>query len=242
MTTPKNAMESAETYRDFYEHQGATYDETATVYGTKSGRIRFQAVMRVISTFAKSGLRMLDVGCNDGVYTIPYCKLGGSAHGIDISPSLIEKAKERAMAVGSRATFEIADIEAYHPLRDFNLVLMSEVLEHLRNPGVAVQHAIEGMRPGGHLLLTTPLPYQGTWRYMARLVSRRVLIEPCEFEFGGVRYRHDGYYPLALKDWLETTGLECVRLTTLERRVSIRRPWWTLLGARNLQLHRKPST
>lgn len=212
-------MESAENYRSFYDRLGREYEETATVYSTRRGQVRYRAVLRELRSFAIRHLSLLDVGCNDGVYAIPYCRYGGVAHGIDISGALVEKARSHNVGAGTRATFSVADIEEFVPEPNFDLVLMSEVLEHVRNPSVAVRNAVAGIRPGGHLLLTTPLPSLGFVSYLRDLVARRPRTQPEEFEFFGLRYRHDGYYPLALKDWLESFGLICEKAITIEREI-----------------------
>jgi len=232
-------MKTAAAYREFYDRLGHEYEETRTVYSTRRGRARYRAVFGELSKFARRHSKLLDVGCNDGVYTIPYCELGGVAHGIDISQPLVEKAREKARATRVAATFEVADVEEYLPKPEYDVVLMSEVLEHLRTPGLAVRNAVRGLRPGGHLVLSTPLPYSGFRTYLKRLVARQPLTQPFEFENFGARYRHDGYYPLALKDWLEGFGLSGVKVRTVEREIPRKTPMTLLLGRTNLQIHRK---
>lgn len=233
-------MQSVDDYRQFYDRLGREYEETASVYSTRLGRVRFRAVVRQLQPFARSHSRLLDVGCNDGVYSIPYCRLGGTAHGIDISRALVEKAREKCATQQLPATFEVADIEEFRATEEFDIVLMSEVLEHVRNPEVAVRNAVAGVKRGGYFLVSTPLPYTGFRTYLKRLVARRPLTQSMEFENFGALYRHDGYYPLALKDWLEGFGLTCVTARTLGREFTPKSPFRLLLGTGNLQLHSKP--
>lgn len=232
-------MQSASDYHEFYDRLGREYEETATVYATHLGRVRFRAVFQQLQPFALRHYRLLDIGCNDGVYSMPYCRLGGVAHGIDISEALVEKARAKCATEQLPATFEVADIEEYHPAEGFDIVLMSEVLEHVRHPDVAVRNAVAAVKRGGYFLISTPLPYSGFRTYLKRLVARRPLTQSMEFENFGVRYRHDGYYPLALKDWLEGFGLTCVTARTLGRELTLKSPFRLLLGCGNLQLHLK---
>ena len=64
------------------------------------------------------GKRFLDVGCGAGVYALALAKEGGNALGVDISPRMIEQAKERALTDGiPNAEFDCvnwqdADIDA----------------------------------------------------------------------------------------------------------------------------------
>lgn len=232
-------MGSVDCYREFYDRLGKEYDETAAVYSTRLGRVRFRAVSRYLRPFARRHLHLLDIGCNDGVYSLAYCRMGGVAHGIDISRSLVEKARAKARLAGLSPTFEVGDIEERRPPPIYDVVLMSEVLEHLRNPEHAIRNAVAGIHDGGYFLLSTPLPYSGFRTYLKRLVGRAPLVQPFEFENFGVRYRHDGYYPLALKDWLEGFGLRCVRATTVAREAKLGAPMNLILGCTNLQLHVK---
>jgi len=216
-------MASEQDYAEFYDRLGREYPETRHVHGEDPRR--YHHVLSEIRPFAALGARMLDVGCNDGVYTIPYCASGGVAHGIDISLSLITKAQTKAR--GLPATFEVGDIEEYSATIQYDLVLMSEVLEHFRRPERAIENAARAVKPRGHLLLTTPSAGAGVMvlRYLARLFSGRYLVEPYtvvtdgtilgeRYGMTGIQYRHDFYYLYALKRWLRRLGFETVKAYT----------------------------
>jgi len=55
--------------------------------------------------------------------------------------------------------------------RDFDLVVMSHVLEHMLDPVAALQSALEVLRPGGHLLLAVPNPVRPSV-FLASLLRR----------------------------------------------------------------------
>ena len=212
-------MTSEGAYAAFYERLGREYPETQHVHGQDPRR--FRIILAELAPFAARKAHMLDVGCNDGVYTIPYCRDGGISHGIDISPTLVAKAQARAACLP--ATFEVADIEAYRSEIRYDLVLMSEVLEHVRNPSTAVENAVRLTKPGGHLLLSTPSARANVpaLRYLLRLSQGRVAEEYTvdtdrtvlgeQYRLGGFQYRHDHYYLTGLRRWLERYGLRTVR-------------------------------
>jgi 2-polyprenyl-3-methyl-5-hydroxy-6-metoxy-1,4-benzoquinol methylase len=223
-------------YAEFYERLGKDYPETELVHHRGMGhhpahRIssRFQAVLNELIPFARRGSFLLDVGCNDGVYTVPYCRMGGRALGVDISPSLVESARKKGKDLPD-LRFEELDIEQTAAARgQFDLVLFTEVLEHLTMPDRALTNLRDSLVQGGFLLLTAPTPLfeiMGTinLRYLKTLMSRRLLETHvtrssenrlAEFGMGGYLYRHDGYYPRGLAGYVEDVGFRCVKSYTI---------------------------
>ncbi len=62
------------------------------------------------------GERVLDIGCGCGATTLEFARAAGSrgrALGVDISVPMVERARDRARAEGSHATFEIADASSH---------------------------------------------------------------------------------------------------------------------------------
>ena len=86
----RDAVSDTQSYVEFYNELGEKYPETKIVHSEK---MRYNVILHELKRFALKEKSLLDIGCNDGVYTIPYCKMGGggSAHGIDIYKSLILK-------------------------------------------------------------------------------------------------------------------------------------------------------
>lgn len=62
------------------------------------------------------GERVLDIGCGCGATTLEFARAAGATGrvlGVDISVPMVGRARERADAEGSAATFEIADASSY---------------------------------------------------------------------------------------------------------------------------------
>jgi 2-polyprenyl-3-methyl-5-hydroxy-6-metoxy-1,4-benzoquinol methylase len=258
-------MKDSQAYSDFYEELGAKYPETEFVHKNRGVGTRYWTVIQELRPFAIKGLSLLDVGCNDGVYSIHYAELGGNVVGADISKSLIEKARLKAkdLGVSDRCLFVQSDAESLQLDRKFDIVLFSEVLEHMRNPSRALKAISKHMKDGGVLLLTTPTPMferlvNFDLRYIVRTLTRKKLLESQNIDSGKNRirkfeippylYRHDGYYPLALVEYAELFGFRCEKIYTMDflgrmrflGELRLRRvPILKLLGKTNILILRK---
>lgn len=133
----------------------------------------------VILRFAGSG-KVLDLGCVDSRKARAASQervarpdhlfhrivaLNPDTTGVDIDPEGVEALKVQ----GYRAV--CADAETMDVGQgQFDTVIAGEIIEHLENPGVFLRNVRRHLKPGGHLVLTTPNPfYQGftwkIWRY-----------------------------------------------------------------------------
>src|SRR5688572_5230386 len=59
----------------------------------------------------RPGERVLDVGCGFGSTALAVSARGADVHGVDLSPPMIERARQRAGAANATATFAVADAQ-----------------------------------------------------------------------------------------------------------------------------------
>jgi SAM-dependent methyltransferase len=109
------------------------------------------------------GNRLLDVGCGTGKSFMPMLRQGWEVTGCDISPSMLELAREKA---GEVARLEVANMLALPKFGEFDLVwALDDTINYLLS-GEELRRALEGMRenlaPSGLLLfdLNTLLAYR----------------------------------------------------------------------------------
>lgn len=97
---------------------------------------------------------VLDVGCGLGELILDLNKVLPEAQfvGLDISPVAIDTCRRTVPS----AAFHVIDIANHRLEETFDLVVCSEVTEHLENPFAAVSNLRRMTRPGGYLILTTP--------------------------------------------------------------------------------------
>lgn len=100
-----------------------------------------------------SGSRVLEAGCGVGAQTVTLARNspGASIVSIDISMDSIAQAKQNVRAAGlNNVQFQQGDI--FHlpfPPRSFDHVFVCFVLEHLKEPIIALRELKECLRPGG---------------------------------------------------------------------------------------------
>lgn len=109
-------------------------------------RVLRQEIARTLS--GRSGLRVLDVGCGNKPYYPFFAEHAAEYRGIDM------KLDELADDIGS------VDALPY-PDGSFDVVLCTQVLEHVEDPSGAVRELFRVLRPGGTVFLST----HGVWVY-----------------------------------------------------------------------------
>lgn len=116
----------------------------------------------------------LDVGCGDGrVAQIMGEKLGTRFYGVDISKKGVELAKKKGVKA------KVADVSDNIPFKDnyFDLVISTEVIEHVTDPDGLLKEVYRVLKPGGLLLLTTPNLSSWTNRFLFLLGIYPIFLE-----------------------------------------------------------------
>jgi SAM-dependent methyltransferase len=102
------------------------------------------------------GLHVLDVGCGSGVHGAELKRLfDHQVTGVDLSTASIAKAKMRLSEA------YVADVTkpALYPFSDtrqFDLILFSDILEHLYDPADVLAGHLAWLAPGGYVLISVP--------------------------------------------------------------------------------------
>lgn len=137
------------------------YENPGTTLSSGLGRAERQARMLVEIVAASGGpVVAVDVGCGDGTCTgvamsavaaVPNACL--RLFGVDWSMAALKQAHRRGVPVVRASTDE-----GGLPLAasSVEVVIMSEIIEHLVDPDRCLDEAWRVLRPGGSLLLSTP--------------------------------------------------------------------------------------
>ncbi len=107
------------------------------------------------------GLSCLDIGCGGGILSEKLKRLGANVTGIDASKTSIEIAKEHAkksrLEINYKCitTSEMLKTKGKKALNKFDLVVASEVIEHVYNRKIFLSDISNLCRPGGLVVFTT---------------------------------------------------------------------------------------
>ena len=155
--------------------------------------IDFGYVLQLLDLHA--GTSLVELGCGSGWMTRLAARHGVHAEGYDISPAMIEIAREEAAREGLGVVFESGDYEQLDLGRRFDACLIYDALHHSERPELVLAAAQRALKPGGRLLVAEPNWKQ---RFQGRDASE---------EYGTTEL---GYSPRRLKRLLREAGFEDV--------------------------------
>lgn len=106
-------------------------------------------------------LRVLNAGCGSGELSFLLAAAGHTVVGIDPAQEYIDLAQQRipAEALG-RCSFRVSSIENLPAQEQFDCVIATDVLEHIKDDATAWGKLIQLVKPEGDIVITVPaLPY-----------------------------------------------------------------------------------
>jgi SAM-dependent methyltransferase len=103
---------------------------------------------------------VVDVGCGDGVCCRYAGSMGAAVIGIDVEPTLVERADEAMQGIPARSWRGIVDDCNPIPLPDAtaSVVICTEVLEHVEDPSAFAAELARIGKPGARYLISVPDP------------------------------------------------------------------------------------
>jgi SAM-dependent methyltransferase len=102
------------------------------------------------------GMRVLDVGCGTGVVALTAARIGARVTGSDLTPKLIERAKENSKLTGLDIAWDVGDAEEL-PYQDGEFDAVVSQFGHMfaPRPDVAVREMLRVLKPGGTIAFST---------------------------------------------------------------------------------------
>lgn len=133
------------------------YDRWAPVYDLVFGPVFRQGRSAAVQAAEQIGGRILEVGVGTGI-SLPGYARSSRLVGIDLSESMLEKARERVRRHGlsNVEAVEVGDAEALdYADASFDVVVAQYVVSAVPNPTRALDEFARVCRPGGEIILTT---------------------------------------------------------------------------------------
>ena len=149
-----------------------------------SATARLNFVKEVVKAINRRQASVADLGCGSGVILseVLMMKPLWTGHGLDISREAINYARKLAAhkRVADRTSFRAGNVTRL-PYADesLDLVIASEIIEHMPEPEAAVGEMARVLKPGGQLILTMPVESH-TPGHIHALSSREDLRLLCE--------------------------------------------------------------
>jgi SAM-dependent methyltransferase len=144
--------------REIQHGQWLAGHETERVWGwgTPAGKLRATRRAALVAEGAElaPGARALEIGCGTGLFTEAFAMTGAAIVAVDISPELLEIAKQRGLPA-DRVTFIAKPFEDCAVDGPFDAVIGSSVLHHL-DVELALSRIYQLLNPGGILSFAEP--------------------------------------------------------------------------------------
>lgn len=114
----------------------------------------------------RAGHNVLDVACGTGVVALTAARAGATVQGLDLTPELVQHARENAALMKVEATFQEGDVESL-PFPDATFDVVVSQFGHMfaPRPEVAIGQMLRVLKPGGTVAFSTwpPELLVGRW-------------------------------------------------------------------------------
>ncbi|HLH73280.1 MAG TPA: class I SAM-dependent methyltransferase, partial [Chloroflexota bacterium] len=118
-------------------------------YVWRFGQDRRLSLIRAYATL--EGRWILDIGCGIGTYVRKFRQFSDHVMGVDIDE---ERVAEGAQTLPGLAVAAAEDLP--FPDSSFDVVVLNEVIEHVRDDAQTITDAVRVLRPGGRLIMYAP--------------------------------------------------------------------------------------
>ncbi|MBO6564346.1 MAG: class I SAM-dependent methyltransferase [Pseudomonadales bacterium] len=169
---------------------------------------------------AKSGTKILDVGCGCGPTTLKLADLGAEVLGVDISQKMIDRANEHA-GERSGVSFKVADAASEHYNGDYDIVFSRFGVMFFDDPVAAFNNLRSALKPGGRLnVLVWQAPVKNPWM---SLPARA--IEPYQPDAPASDPKDPGPFAMAdrdhTRDILTQAGFTDIEFVDVEKSINL---------------------
>ncbi len=118
-------------------------------------RVQALITLQLLKRKTGNGLRLLDVGCGNGVFLQSAAELGFEVTGCEQRESAITYIKDTLKLDAICADTD--SITQHFPPNSFDVISLFHVIEHLSHPSATLKNCFDLLKPGGLLILGLPM-------------------------------------------------------------------------------------
>ncbi len=175
------------------------------------GRLRAAHIQREIGRLGltKAPVRMLDAGSGRGDLAIHLARGFPSWQivGLELEPEKVANSRRIAERLRlSNVEFCEGSLETFEAENKFDLIVNADVMEHIEDDRRVLANLYRALRPGGHIILTSPSVPQRKHLRLVAWRERRIGFQPSDY--GHVR---DGYSREDLEEKFSAVGARVTR-------------------------------
>jgi methionine biosynthesis protein MetW len=197
-------------------------------YWRARGYHGFQPRYRIIAELIKPGSSVLDIGCGDGWLLEHLTQTRNvKGFGIDVSPEAVRMARERGV------TAEVEDVLTWQPSKEYDYVVLSEVLEHLPNSEVVINKVQHCFRQA----IIASIPNIGYYPHRLRLLFGRF---PVQWSFHPAEHLRF-WTVIDFSKWICSFDLEVDAIHSSNGFLVLHKYWPNLLGNQIVFVIRRPT-
>lgn len=176
--TPTDYQRALQASQAFWDSHAATFDEAAD-HGLSNPQVLAAWTSLLAASIPQTQQNVLDIGCGTGSLSLVLAHLGHQVTGIDVSPAMLQLAKEKARLAEQTIDFQVMDAAfPDFPSQQFDVLICRHLLWMLPEPEQVLLRWKQLLKAGGRFILI-----EGYWHTGAGLPAQDLLkLLPPAFE------------------------------------------------------------
>jgi len=151
LITPKKLKKLYKKYYNFGGEKSTAYTRLREKFLSSSIYCLWLVIDGDISFHCKKGQgRLLDVGCNEGRGLKIYQRNGYIAEGLEPNETAAKEARKAGFRIYADS------LEKFEPEKLYDVIVLSNVIEHSLDPKVMLYHVGRLLKPGGQIWISCP--------------------------------------------------------------------------------------
>jgi len=144
-----------------YKKRGAYHWDQISMHPIKRSAFVLARYKNIITILKQERLleskKVLDLGCGDGVMSMFLAQHANLVEGLDYSPEALAFAKDKTKQFSNLTFSEGSAYELPYPDNTFDVVVSTEVIEHLDDVDAYISEIKRVTKNNGSALITTPI-------------------------------------------------------------------------------------